>query len=116
MCVADRGESPRLHDETIRCYSSAEPDCGCQCLRPVMSWGIGVAARTARLFRGIAACVAVALSGSCLLATSAEHSRITEDQYAVWSTFLNSELSENFHDWGQAGVLSSFRATRSVTL
>ena len=33
------------------------------------------------------------------LANAAEQSRSVEDQYAVWSAFLNSELVENYHDW-----------------
>src|ERR1051326_1993449 len=72
-----------------------------------MSFGIGIHTAIWRLLGGIGTIVVFGIASSILLhvANASERSSSTEDQYAVWSAFLKSELLENGHDWGAGGCL-----------
>jgi len=69
-----------------------------------MSSGIGIRTSTRWLVRGIGLIVVLVLACSILLyvVSAMGRSDSTEDQYAVWSAFLNSALLDG-HDWGADG-------------
>src|SRR6266446_319446 len=68
-----------------------------------------------QLLRGVGTIVVVVLACPILLyvVNAAMRSGSTDDQYAVWAAFLNSELLENSHDWGTDSRWCAFGQQRT---